>query len=828
MGKQTLYLLQYNNYYNRIVKRYDTLDEYLANEMILATYNELNFIPNDGVNTEHILKYSGLDEPDYMLVYDNDANTLSRWFIIEAIRERGGQYRFILRRDVIADNLSSITQAPTFIEKAKPVSIDDPAIFNKEEMTFNQIKTSETMLQDESKVAWVVGYIPSDAFQTETEIEVRGLLPIEPSYTVAGIENWDYYNLLNTQLPYSYSWSGEYHVAAKIQSKIFELVPFYWYYDIGYYSFNKSSIDSVQVNVVKEGLSGSDFEKEPRYNSTLGYTISAATITLADGLNTQIKQTLTPFYNNNTWESYMQAQVPRYSTSNINYYEQLNGKVIYDSVTDTYWKVEATIKTTKETVNPMYTNNNALFNYAYDILDKEWIDFGSYQKGFTLQFDVSYSYVELTLKQTFRDLNFSIPAAGNRTHLKNAPYDMFCIPYGELEVNDDDNGLTPNFRTQPDIAIAVGQKLAAAEGAGADTIYDVQLLPYCPCRDLLRQQVGYYSLEAYKDASVRYITDDKDNKLSVIVWCDSNEISFSSTWLGGTTQLNKFPQAKKTVEEKKINSETSVWRVVSPNYASTFEFNVEKNNGVRGWDVDCTYKPFNPYIKISPRFAGLYGSDFNDARGLILGGDFSLSRITSAWTDFELRNKNYQAIFDRQVENMEVNNAVQREQQIWNIATGTISAAGSGAMSGAMMGGGVGAAIGGVVGGAASLVGGIRDYQLSETLRNEAIDYSKDQFGYQLGNIQALPYSLGKVGAFNANYKLWPFLEYYTCTETEKQALRDKLKYNGYTIMRIGRIADFIHDEPTYIKGKLIRLEGVGDYHIVNAIAGELDKGVFI
>jgi hypothetical protein len=525
----------------------------------------------------------------------------------------------------------------------------------------------------------------------------------------------------------------------------------------------------------------------------------------------------------------MQTQVPRYATSNLNYYEQFDGKVIYDSVTKRYWRIKAETKSGKTIVNPIYGNNTDLFNYAYDILDKKNIDFGTYEKGFTLQFEVGYQYVELTLEQTFKGVNFSIPAAGDRTHLKNAPYDMFCIPYGELEINEDDNGLTPNFKSQPDIAIAVGQKLAAA--AGTDAIYDVQLLPYCPCRHILRQQVGYYSLEAYKDASVRYITDEEDTKLSVIIWCDSNEISFSSTWLGGSSQQDKFPQAKKTVEERKINSETSVWRLVSPNYASTFEFNVEKNDGVRGWDIDCTYKPFNPYIKISPRFAGLYGSDFNDARGLILGGDFSLSRITSAWTDYELRNKNYQAVFDRQIENMEVNNAVQREQQLWGIATGAVGAATSGAMTGAMVGGpgaAVGAAIGGVVAGATSLAGGIRDYQLSETLRNEALDYTKDQFGYQLGNIRALPYSLGKVGAFNANYKLWPFLEYYTCTDIEKQALRDKLKYNGYTIMRIGRIADFMQDEPIYIKGKLIRLEGVGDYHTVNAISGELDKGVFI
>ena len=46
-------------------------------------------------------------------------------------------------------------------------------------------------------------------------------------------------------------------------------------------------------------------------------------------------------------------------------------------------------------------------------------------------------------------------------------------------------------------------------------------------------------------------------------------------------------------------------------------------------------------------------------------------------------------------------------------------------------------------------------------------------------------------------------LEYYTCTEIEKQALRDKIKYNGMTVGTIGKIEDFTDStvEEIYIKG---------------------------
>lgn len=182
---------------------------------------------------------------------------------------------------------------------------------------------------------------------------------------------------------------------------------------------------------------------------------------------------------------------------------------------------------------------------------------------------------------------------------------------------------------------------------------------------------------------------------------------------------------------------------------------------------------------------------------------------------------------------MEINNSVQKEREAWQTAAGAISSAFGGATSGALIGGPVGGPIGGVVGGligaGASVAGGLRDIELNNKLRNEAIDFSKDNFGYQLGNIKALPDNLTKVSSFNQNNKLFPILEYYTCTETEKQALINKIKYNGMTVMRIGTISEFMKDEPTYIKGQLIRLETIKeDTTYINEIANEINKGVFI
>ena len=283
------------------------------------------------------------------------------------------------------------------------------------------------------------------------------------------------------------------------------------------------------------------------------------------------------------------------------------------------------------------------------------------------------------------------------------------------------------------------------------------------------------------------------------------------------------------IEDVKVDNQCDMYRLTSPNFNGQFEFSAAKNGGVTSFNVDCSYKPYNPYIHINPNFGRLYGRDFNDARGLICGGDFSLPQLSNAWANYQLNNKNYQAIFDRQIQNMEVNNKIQRTREITSAALGSVQGALTGGTTGAIVGGVGGGVIGALVGGAASAAGGFADVYLADQLRAETMDYTRDMYGYQLGNIQALPTSISKTSAFTYNNKIFPILEYYTCTPEERQAFKDKIKYNGMTVMRIGKISDyFSSQEKQYIKARLIRLEDVADdYHMLKTIDDELNRGLF-
>lgn len=280
-------------------------------------------------------------------------------------------------------------------------------------------------------------------------------------------------------------------------------------------------------------------------------------------------------------------------------------------------------------------------------------------------------------------------------------------------------------------------------------------------------------------------------------------------------------------------------RLVSPNYNGEFQFTPARNNQVSYFNVDQTLKPYQPYIHVAPNWGGLYGNNFGDARGLVCGGDFSLPRTASAWQSYQLNNKNYQVMFDRQIQNMEINNHFAETQDIVNAIVGT----GQGIIGGAAVGGiaGIGAGFGGAAGGLVSGLAGAADIQINRALRAEALDYTKDQFGFQLGNIKARPHSLTKVGALNANNKLYPFVEIWTCTPEELKATAYKIAFNGMNVGVVDTLGNWINNSWSttlndgtvvssrhFIRAKMITFPGLNDEsHYARVLANELDMGKF-
>ena len=793
---QSVYLLHYNNYYNRIVKKESTLAGYLLDAYLLDSFDGVNFVDNDGVNTTYVCNTD--TNPDYIVVANGNVIT-SRWYVIEKSILRNGQYRFTLRRDVIVDAYESTVSAPCFIEKAT-LQKNDPLIFNGEDMTVNQIKTSEYALKDETGCAWVVGYIPKDSFKgDEASRTVKGDVILDggatADITVENLTDWEYNQYANgTKFKGAFNGPVGYGV--------------FCYNNFG------GNIKMIGAAIYSDGTL-------PAYDDN--YNIPNFTTPSLDnsGYTLNIKARFSSAvadFRKRVWKgtSGFNGQL-RVVTGNAyptdeNTFKNLNGKVIYESATGLYRRIKLNarlIQYEQTVISPTSTPSLALLLYSN-------IDKGAFEYDWSIEgnpndssYRASNSYYEYTIEyeQIYTSATVVVSAPENRYHLEDQPYDMFCMPYSDdLQIYKNGVALV---KANKSIAVNMAIQIGAMTGTG--NVYDVQLLPYCPVRYCILDD-GTFDI---KSAKHDIIKDSASTTLGVILWATTSAFTIDI-------------QHEIVVTDPKIESQTDIYRLTSPNFNGQFEFNAAKNGGVESFNIDCNYKPFNPYIHVNPNFKLLYGQDFNDARGLICGGDFSLPQLSNAWANYQLNNKNYQAIFDRQIQNMEVNNKVQRQKEIIGAAIGTVQGGMMGAASGMQYG--PGAAIAGGVGGTlASLGGGIADIYFNEQLRNEALDYTKDMYGYNLGNIQALPTSLTKTSAFTYNNKIFPILEYYTCTDQEKQALRDKIKYNGMTVMRIGTIAEFIPNaEKQYIKGRIIRLEGIEeDYHFLKAISEEIFKGAF-
>ena len=768
----TLYIFYYNNYLNRRVIYSNNLEDY--GEPIYTQEN-VNFKPNNEIITKQVVGRDDYDgKGDYLLVCDDEDNILSRWFIIDEERLRNGQHQLTLRNDLMVENYDDIVNSPMIIEKAMVNSVDNPFLYNNEGFSFNQIKKEEYLLKDGSLSAWYVLYFKKGlatktiSFTPYSGIEDHTIsTPIAQSIFASGTKS-DTTNV-TPMITYSANndWGAEAHRVAIMSNKND-------WYEVAetddYIWFNQS------YRTVKSELGNA---------LTNQYSTLKSNVLSDEGLTSQI-------------------------TTADREYLSWDGTLVRDSdnklfrvhiIKNPYsvWKYKtngnmvSTLKTLINSTSLTRTGDwgNHAFAYKYDNIE------------------YTFSYEEETSANAFNiDIQW-----GTKAQTINSDYNIIAIPYNTIPFQPTQNifGI-PDGWSQALLHAIMGSYTVDSE------LVDIQLLPYLPIQKAASYPIGRGVV--LDSSEYTFVQDSVETSKGICLLYVSNA-NFSFNIENVITTSNN-------VIDRKIQNETQMVRLCSPNYQGAFEFNVAKNGGVEYFNVDVTLKPYNPYIHINPNFKGLYGQDFDDAKGLICGGDFSIPIWSTAWQQYELNNKNYQKIFDRQIQNLDFNQSQERTLAGWNIGSGTVSGASMGALAGSKAGP-YGAIAGAVVGGASSLAGGIMDYSMLKDRQAENRQFAIDNWKYQLGNIKALPYSLNKVTPLTYNNKIFPFIEIYDCTDEEKNMLRQYITYQSMTINTIGTINDFKQTNETFIKGKLIRINDAKiDYDKAEEIYNELNKGVYI
>ena len=879
--KRTIILLEnFNNYFNRKIKLFTDIDDYLDYEYDSA--KDLEFNPNNDVSTEIVFNYSQLTiNPNYLLVCENDSDLaiVSRWFILESTRLRNGQYRLKLRRDVIADNFNALLTAPIFVQKGW-LRDTDPFIFNSEGMSFNQVKIGERLLIDNTRTPWIVAYISrntTDTINVQSQANPIDYITLPELASQSGISQDIISSMINTdgmttntksvyqneQYVYQVKDTlvgGHFDIYMQVGADFTPTNRTMQYrlddtsYNVYRFSTNYSQIDALTLNVLNNFI-GDIQDIKTETSTAVGDTI--ITLSQIDVLRKLTSNKVISYqggyYNasivpvgtlsnqqqtNFNWQTYTNiANAFTNAMQGITGVSTNNSGLVRFRYKTQQYAIVLTAVSGVQTSLTLSGSKNVLYEKGYDMICLPYYDLtistGSDQKTYTHTFtqadfhhnDNMFNYYRWTITGvvgTQQEPVISAVATPDVYRIDLYPDDEEVEITIRRSRNSDPftyavsvvcNFGTTQIVSKGDICRRIATEMPAQLSS---KLYDIQLLPYCPLD--LQIQDGIVDVNGLTlGTDYDYIKNSSNNNVGICFYCKNDSFQ---------VYINEQLVAEDSL---KVDNECNAYRLVSPNYQGSFNFSLAKNGGyVASFTAFCTYKPYTPYIKVAPAFTNLYGAEYGDNRGLILGGDFSLTRMNDKWEDFQLNNKNYQNIFNRDIQNLDFNQSIEMRQQIVGASIGAIGDATKGAMAGGMINP-ASAVAGAVIGGVSSMVGGIIDTGILAQQQREARQYSIDKYNYQLGNIKALPYTLTKVSSWDINSKIYPFIEFYSCTDEEKEAFKEKLKYESMTVMRVGTIQDYITSEEHYFKGELIRVENVkGSTEIVQAIYEELLKGVYI
>ena len=663
-----LYVLKYNNYYNREIKApLPNVTDY--QDYIYASLGQTNFNPGDGVATHHDIPLD-IDDGDYLIVASG-TQVVSRWFIIDHDRVcRGpsaGLYRLQLLRDVIADNYNATLNSTCFIERAI-VNDDNPLIYNSENINTNQQRKSAELLKDDTKMAWIIGFVDREAPKKTISINSTVVADYEMS---------------------TYKYKEYFNKDANSET----IIDGYVYVTNTQDSSSPTAFRFVLDQYAEQTYLGNETQKgDYKYTEEYGKLKSYIQ---ENGLNLSL--------NISTKHSLYDG-----ISSDSNYYNLLyeEDKIVRDG-TD-FYKIGTKVETHERTYRITEDKEG---EYLLTYLTNFMKNFRGYQSG-TPYFEIYIKYDSLRLTKTpvvEGEYTVNYPAKTEHLINKSAPFDVFCIPYADdmkIKVG------TKEIQANKQFAMSIASELSRNLG---NYCYDIQLLPYCPMTGY-KVTDNIFDINS-GDAKRRTAIMKGDQTVYWMFWSTSNEKSFTI-------------QHPIQVSNKKIQNQCEMYRLCSPNYNGQYEFNVAKNEGVDYFNVDITYLPVSSYLHVVPNLKGLYGNySDNSPIGLICKGEFSINSVKEQYIQFMQNNKNYENIFRAEINTNDKSHELKVEQS--RIAN-WLGAAATGAQIGAFSKGAVGAGLGVGAGIATGIAGevdinyGNKLYELNKKYKQDVHNYQLD------------------------------------------------------------------------------------------------------
>lgn len=216
---------------------------------------------------------------------------------------------------------------------------------------------------------------------------------------------------------------------------------------------------------------------------------------------------------------------------------RLKDKIILDSSTNTYYRIsiistsEGSPITVTSSTSGGQTALTALKNAMYYPNGA-----GGSLQGEYATFKASNSSTSYAIQLTNVGVSLYVDLNSDRAHLNDAPYDMFCIPFSDtLKLKYD----STEFTCSKNVALSMATEIA--KDLGSKTVYDVQLLPYCPNRTLIVKSDSPSTVLDLTGVKYDLIKESvTNNPKSAVIWCtestfqvpisaESNIVEFTPT-----------------------------------------------------------------------------------------------------------------------------------------------------------------------------------------------------------------------------------------------------------------------------------------------------------
>ena len=764
-----LYVLKYNNYYNREIKApLPNVTDY--QDYIYASLGQTNFNPGDGVATHHDIPLD-IDDGDYLIVASG-TQVVSRWFIIDHDRVcRGpsaGLYRLQLLRDVIADNYNATLNSTCFIERAI-VNDDNPLIYNSENINTNQQRKSAELLKDDTKMAWLIGFVDREAPAKTFSINST----VVADYEMSSYKYKDYFN----KDANSFTFIDGYVYVTNTQNSS---SPAAFRFVLDQYA---------EQTYLGNSTSKGDYKYTEEYGKLKQYIQE-------NGLNLSL---------NISTKHSLYDGISSDSNYNSLLYEE--DKIVRDG-TD-FYKIGTKIETHERTYRITEDKDG---EYLLTYLTNFMGNFRGYKSG-TPYFEIYIKYDSLRLTKTpIVEGEYTVNYPAKTEHLinKSAPFDVFCIPYSDdmkIKVG------TKEVQANKQFAMSIASELSRNLGGYC---YDIQLLPYCPMTGY-KVTDNIFDINS-GDAKRRTAIMKGDQTVYWMFWSTSNEKSFTI-------------QHPIQVSNKKIQNQCEMYRLCSPNYNGQYAFNVAKNEGVDYFNVDITYLPVSSYLHVVPNLKGLYGNySDNSPIGLICKGEFSINSVKEQYIQFMQNNKNYENIFRAEINTNDKSHELHVEQS--RIAN-WLGAAATGAQIGAFSKGAVGAGLGvgaGIltgIAGEADINYGNQLYELNKKYKQDVHNYQLDNIKAMPNSLSKV------TSYTKNNQLFVVLERYDATDEEKKAVAQNVIDYSmnvGVIGKPIDYVYnDWSYNGNTsrgYFKAQLIKID-LNTYHESDAISTELARGVY-